>query len=221
MTTKKLQLVIIGAGPMGRETYQYAIESIPDVAVRGFLDGRRGILDGFEGYPVILSSVDDYRICEDDVFVCALGDPAQRRHYVEAILCQGGEFISIIHPRAYIGRNVSIGKGCTIAPSAVVTCEVKIGDHVIVNVQSSISHDCILADYVTLSPGCHLPGGCRLGEGVFMGAHSTLIPNVCLADGVYVAAGAVVIDSGVAPNSRLMGIPAKRKVDLCTAKEMI
>ena len=211
MGIKKRRLIIVGAGAMAREACQYATESLLDCEVAGFLDSRTSILDGFLGYPPILSSVEDYILRTDDVFLCAIGDPVQRRQYVETILSRGARFISIIHPRAYIGRNVSIGQGCIVAPSAVITCDVTLGNHVFINVQSSVSHDCTLGDYVTVSPGCHLAGGCRLGAGTFLGCHSALIPRTSLATGVFVAAGAVVVESEQRPDVRLMGIPAKMK----------
>lgn len=211
MVMKNKRLLIIGAGAMAREAYQYATESLLDFEFGGFLDSRSSALAGFVGYPPILSSVEDYNLSKDDVFLSAIGDPVQRRHYVEAISSRGGRFISIIHPRAYIGRNVSIGQGCIIAPSVAVTCDVTLGNHVIINVQSSVSHDCTLGDYVTVSPGCHLAGGCQLDEGTFLGCHSALIPRTHLAPGIFVAAGAVVVESEQRPNIRLMGIPAKMK----------
>lgn len=52
------QLVIIGASAMGRETYHYAREV--GLEVKGFLDNRTSILDGFVGYPQIISSAEQY-----------------------------------------------------------------------------------------------------------------------------------------------------------------
>lgn len=196
---------------MARETYNYAVQTFPELVMVGFLDDRGDVLDGFEGYPPILGSVEGFCEQENDVFLCAIGDPIQRKKYASIMEERGVKFATLIHPQAFVGGNVEIGEGSVVAPSAVITCDVKLGRHVIVNVQSSISHDCVLADYVTLSPGCHLPGGCRLDERVFLGAHSTLIPNVNLAAGTFVAAGAVVVDSDATPNIRLMGVPARSK----------
>ena len=205
------RLIIIGAGPMARETYHYAVQTFSEWEIVGFLDDRGYVLDGFEGYPPILGSVESFHAQKNDVFLCAIGDPIQRKKYASILDEKGARFATLIHPQSYVGGHVEIGEGSIVAPSAVITCDVKLGRHVIVNVQSSISHDCVLADYVTLSPGCHLPGGCRLGEGVFMGAHSTIVPNVSLAAGAFVAAGAVVVDSDATPNIRLMGVPARSK----------
>ena len=196
---------------MARETYNYAIQTFSELEMVGFLDDRGYVLDGFEGYPPILGSVESFHPQKNDVFLCAIGDPILRKKYASMMEERGVQFATLIHPQAYVGGNVEIGEGCIIGPSAVITCDVHLGKHVIVNIQSSISHDCILSDYVTLSPGCHLTGGCRLDEGVFMGTHSAIIPDVSLARGTFVAAGAVVVGSTHVPNIRLMGVPARIK----------
>ena len=200
-------LVIVGARAMGRETCVYAQDA--GWQVKGFLDDNPDALDGFGEYPQILASVENYRIAADDVFVVALGEPEYRQKYVEMVSTRGGKFVSIIHPRAYLGRNLEWGTGCVICPNATVSSNVFIGNHVIVNVNASINHDSIVRDYSTLSPGCHIAGRVVLGASVFVGIGASVIPDVTIGDGVFVAAGAVVV--GSVTSGRVMGIPAREK----------
>lgn len=200
-------LVIIGASAMGRETHAYAKDC--GINVKGFLDSRQSILDGYDGYPPILCPLEDYQPCKDDVFVCAVGDPQQKRKYCTDIVAKGGGFISIIHPRAYVAPNVKIGEGCIVCPNASITTDVRIGSHVILNVNSSVNHDCTVGDYATISPGCNVAGWCSIGDSVFLGLNSACIPHVKLGDDVFVAAGALVISNVVA--GRVMGVPARIK----------
>ena len=201
------QLVIIGASAMGRETCVYAREC--GMEVRGFLDSRKGIMDDYPSYPPVLSSAEDYTPTADDVFLCALGEPEQKKRYVEMISIKRGKFATVIHPRSYIGSGVTIGEGSIIAPNATITTDVILGKHTTININSSINHDCTIGDYVTLSPGCNIAGWCKLGREAFMGVHSACLPHVVLGDRVYVAAGAVVTKS--VESGRVMGIPARIK----------
>ena len=201
------RLVIIGARAMGREVFTYAQGNGFDV--KGFLDDNFDALDGFKGYPPILGSVEKYEIEDNDVFIVALGDPKIKQHYAELIMKKAGEFTSLIHPTAYVGKNVKIGMGCVVCPNATLTSDIVIGNHVIVNVNSSISHDCTVGDYVTISPGCHIAGHCSIADRAFLGVHSALIPDVIIGSGVLVAAGAVVVES--VASGRVMGVPAKTK----------
>ena len=200
------KLLIVGAGPMGRVAYAYAKDA--GIEVKGFIDSRPGALDGFTGYPAIVSSLDAYEPCADDAFVIALGDPAQKMDYAAQVRAKGGRFISIVHPLAYVGMNVEIGEGTVVAPNASITNDVKIGRHVLIGLNAVVSHDSQIGDYVSISPGCRVTGGCRIGAGSFLGVQSAVIPHceLGLESPVFVAAGAIVTKSF--PSGRLMGVPA-------------
>ena len=200
-------LIIIGASALGREVYTYA--RLCGINVKGFLDSRKDILSSTKGYPAIIGDVTGYKIESGDVFVCAVGDPESRRKYVSLINDRGGEFISIMHPTAVLGDNVSIGCGCIIRPYAVLGNDSKLCNHVIIGPHSLVAHDCCINDFATISPGCDIAGWCTLKEGAFLGIHSACIPHVVIGRGVNVAAGAVVVSSVV--TGRVMGVPAKPK----------
>ena len=201
------KLVIVGARAMGREAYAYACECGMDV--KGFLDSKADAFDGFNGYPPVLGSVECYVPCEEDVFVVALGEPEYKVKYAQIIFNRGGRFTSVIHPTAYIGKNVKIGPGCIICPNTTITNDTEIGEHVILNIGASINHDNRIGDGSTICPGSRLAGRVRIGKKVFIGTGALVIPDVQLGDNVYVAAGAVVVKSF--EKGRLMGIPAKEK----------
>lgn len=205
MASYKEKLVIIGASAMGREAFAYARES--GMTVKGFLDSRTEILGAKNDYPPILGSVEDYQFEASDVFVCAIGEPNVKRRYTKIVRERGGNFASIIHPAAYIGMNVKIGQGCIVAPQTAVSNDTTLGDHVIVNLNASISHDNYISTGCTICPGCHLAGWVSLGEDVFVGIGASIIPHVSLGTNVFVAAGAVVTKSF--GSGRLLGVPAR------------
>ena len=201
------QLVIIGASAMGREVCNYAWEC--GIKVKGFLDSRKEILKNYVDYPPIIGSTEEYVPRSGDVFICALGEPEQKKKFVNVMEEKGGQFTSIIHPHSYVGNRVIIGVGSIVSPNVTITTDTVLDKHVIINVNSSISHDCSIGEYTTISPGCHIAGWCKIEAGVFMGVHSACLPHVNLGERVYVAAGAVVVKS--VAEGRVMGIPAKKK----------
>lgn len=201
------RLVIVGARAMGREVCAYAQDL--GVTVKGFLDQDPDVLGEFRGYPPILSSVEEYVVSADDVFIVALGDPKYRRQYANMIREKGGRFISIIHPTAYVGKNVNIGEGCIVCPGAIITNDSTLGEHVIVNVNVSINHDNCIGNFATISPGCSLAGRVSIGDGVFIGVGASIIPDVVIGEQVIIAAGAVVTKSF--EQGLIMGVPAKEK----------
>lgn len=202
-----MNLIIIGARAMGRETCTYAQEA--GMIVKGFLDSKADALFGFDDYPPVLCAVEDYQIVDGDVFVCALGDPEFKQRYVDVIAAKGGRFVSVVHPTAYVGHNVKIGDGSIICPNATITNDTVLGEHVILNVGASINHDNQIGAFSTICPGCRLAGRVTIGKYVFVGTGALLIPDVSLGDNVYVAAGATVTKSF--ESGRLMGVPAIQK----------
>lgn len=71
-------LLIIGARGFGREVYNLFMECKhlhSEYYCIGFLDDNTNALNNYHNYPPIISSVEEYQVKEDDVFICALGEP--------------------------------------------------------------------------------------------------------------------------------------------------
>ena len=80
----KLELIIISAGNFGREIYVWAQQAIRAGApwkLKGFLDSRSQILSGLAYEVPILASPEAYEPRADEVFLCAVGTPQDKRHY--------------------------------------------------------------------------------------------------------------------------------------------
>ena len=82
------KLLIIGARGAGREYYNCFLEckkNLKNIECIGFLDDKSDALDEFDGYPPIIGTVEEYMPTENDVFICALGDPKWVKYYTEII----------------------------------------------------------------------------------------------------------------------------------------
>ena len=104
-------LIIIGAGGMGRTLYSNALESVgygEKFVVKGFIDDKLKALDGFENYPPIVDTIRDYQPQEGDVFVSSIGGAA-RRPCMEEIIRRGGEFLQLVHNTARIYTGAKMG----------------------------------------------------------------------------------------------------------------
>ena len=205
-------LLIIGARGAGRETFFTATNSLgydKEFDVKGFLDGKRDALDGYSSYPPILASVEDYVVKEDDVFICALGDPKWREYYVNIILKKGGQFLTLIDKRASIGTNAKIGIGCVIREFAVVSCDVTIGDYVYVQPFSDMGHDAVIGDYCHLNTYAFMGGYSKLEDYAIIHTHGALMPHKTLGREGIIGAGSVAIRN-VKEGTTVVGNPAKR-----------
>lgn len=204
-------LIIIGARGFGREVYNTALESVgfgKDYDVKGFLDDKSDALDEYDGYPSILSSVEDYIPQNGDVFICALGDVSFKNKYVEMISAKGAEFISIIHKDATIEMNSKYGKGCIFSTGVRISCDVKIGNFVSFNDNAVIGHDVVIGDFCHLNSNSFMGGYSQLGNYTTVHTSAIITPHIIVGNHSVVGAGAVVtrrVKDGVT----VYGNPAK------------
>ncbi len=93
-------------------------------------------------------------------------------------------------------------------PKACVNAEVKIGKHCIVNTASVIEHECVIEDFVHISPNATLAGNITVKEGAHIGIGANIIQGVNIGKYAVIGAGAVVI-SDVPDYAVVVGNPAK------------
>jgi acetyltransferase-like isoleucine patch superfamily enzyme len=101
-----------------------------------------------------------------------------------------------------------LGKGSIICAGTLITTNIKIGRHVHVNIGSTIGHDSILNEYVTLNPSVNVSGNVEIGTGCEIGTGSVLIPHVKVDEWSIVGAGSVVTKS-LQANVTAVGAPAR------------
>ena len=116
----------------------------------------------------------------------------------------------VVHPSACVHESATIGVGTVIFAQAVVQPCAQIGKHVIINTAATVDHDCVLEDFVQLTPGVHLGGTVRLGEGAFLGVGCSVIHGRTLGGWITVGAGAAVV-CDLPGRIVAVGVPARRQ----------
>ncbi len=205
-------LIIVGAGGMGREVFHLAADCEGygvKYKIKGFLDDNLHALDGFEyGYPPIIDTIDDYQIQKDDVFACSIGDVHTKVRIVKHIESNGGEFMSLIHPKVDICKTALLGNGILVFHDVHIGSEAVIGNHVMLQSYASVGHDAVIGDYTRIDPKASIIGGVRVGCRVTLHTMSVLNHKVIVGDDAVVGALSFVIRK-VKPGITVFGIPAK------------
>ncbi len=205
-------LIIIGARGFGREVAALATQCsgyTKEYTLKGFLDNKEDVLNGFEGYPPLLSSVEDYRPEENDVFACALGDVNWKEHYTDKIREKKGTFINLIHPTATLSQNVTLGEGVIIFGNSYIGNDTSIGDLVTIQGAVQIGHDVKIGRLSHFNAFAFVGGYCSIGEKVTMNVKASVIPKVNIAHSATVGAHSLVIKNP-GPWSSVFGTPAKK-----------
>ena len=108
-------------------------------------------------------------------YVIGIGDPAARRRIDEHASALGLEPATLVHPSSTVGSDVVLGPGTILTAGVRVTTNVRTGRHVHLNLNSTVTHDCVLEDYVTVSPGANISGNVVLHEGATIGTGAAVI----------------------------------------------
>lgn len=204
-------LYIVGAGGFGREVYCWLHDAFATERAwefSGFLDDNLEALRNFDYEKGVVSTIDGFSPAADDLFVCGIGSVPAKRNICEPLLKRGAQFLTVVHPSVIVGDNVRLGKGVVLCPGVVLTCDIRLGDMVMVNCQSSAGHDVSIGAWSTVSGHCDLTGQTTLGAGAFLGSGARVIPGKTIGDDAVVGAGSVVIRS-VAAGQKVFGVPAR------------
>lgn len=204
-------LIIIGAGGMGRTMYSNAIESVGyeiDFSVKGFIDDNINALDGFSNYPLLLGTIKGYQPQPDDVFVSSIGGAA-RKTCMEDIISKGGEFWALIHNTARIYTNAKLGKGNFIGAYTVVGNDAQIGNYNMIQSYTVIGHDAIIGNWNRLDTNVTCVGGIIIEDEVNIHTSAVISHGVTVGTGAHIGALSFVIRN-VKPGTTVYGNPAKK-----------
>ena len=204
-------LIIIGAGGMGRTLYSNALESVgygEKFVVKGFIDDNLEALEGFPNYPSVIDTIRDYQPKEDDVFVSSIGGTL-RKACMEEIIRRGGEFITLIHQTVRLLTNVKLGKGNFIGAHTVIGNDAVIGDYNMIQSYSVIGHDAKIGNWNRIDTRVTCVGGVVIEDEVSIYTSAVISHNVVVESGAHVGALSFVIKK-VKAGTTVMGNPAKK-----------
>ncbi len=205
------ELCIVGAGGFGKETLCNYIDIIKPTG-RDYKD------------LVIFAEQDEYwterqvmglpvkKLSEIDVvnhkLVIAIGDGATRKRIAEQ-LPENTAYATLIHPSVISSQHITIGAGSIICAGVVMTCDIHLGKHAIVNLNTTVGHDVTAEDYFTTAPGVAISGNCTFGHRVSIGSNAAIKEKITVADEVTIGMGTVVIRD-IAEAGVYVGNPARK-----------
>lgn len=206
-------IAIFGAGGFGREVLML-ISQINDNNltwnVLGFYD------DSFEkgsivnGFPV-LGGLSDLNEINNEIYVIyAIGNPTAKKKIISKVENDKIKYPVLIHPSAIIGDSefVKINPGTIITAGCIVTVNINIGYHVILNLMCTVGHDTNIGDFSSFMPSVNISGEVEIEECVYVGTGAKIINQLVIGSNTIIGAGAVVSKS-LPANCTAVGIPAK------------
>ena len=138
--------------------------------------------------------------------IIAVGDNRTRQRLATDM--HASDWVSVVHPKAYVHPSVKIGPGTLVCAGAIIQPDAEIGAHAIINTGAIVEHDTYVGDFAHVGPAAVLGGGVRVEEGAFVGLGVKVKPLMKVGAWSIVGVGAVVVGD-VNPRATIIGNPAR------------
>lgn len=206
----KKKIAIYGGGGLGREVVSM-LHALPEWEVTGFYDDgkEQGML--IKQLAVLGGLTELLKVTDATFIVLAMGNPTMKAQLAKRLQENSNiHFPVLIHPGAVIQEpsSVKLGAGSIITAGVVLTTDIELGDHVLVNLNCTVGHDVHIGDCSSVMPGVALAGEVVIGKGVLIGSGANILNGLHIGDHSRVGAGSVVTKP-VASGKTVVGIPAR------------
>jgi UDP-3-O-[3-hydroxymyristoyl] glucosamine N-acyltransferase len=201
------RIVLVGFGGLGREVFDYLLDSSDQAAshqltlLTGAMRQKFGYIDdsvtdthAFGAEIAYLGSTKSYKRSYMDRLIVTVGDPATRMVLWKLFATETIFSVPFIHPTARVSRKATIGRGVIIGPMAVVNAGATVGDNVLINCYASVGHGGVVGEHSVLSPYATVLGEAQIGYSCLLGTRATVMPQVVIGHSCIVAPHSVVME---------------------------
>jgi len=140
--------------------------------------------------------------------VVGIGNPKLRQKVVGELPADT-VFETLIHPTVVSSQWVDVGEGSVLCGGAVLTCQISIGKHCHINLNTTVGHDCTFGDFCTVAPGANISGNCEFGDRVDVGTQASFRQHLHICDDAVIGMGAAVVRD-ITEAGTYVGVPAKK-----------
>ena len=206
----KEPLLIYGAGGLGKEILSWA-RMLEEFELVGFMDDgirKDTVIKGLK----VLGGLDVLNSFTAPVnLVLAIGDPSSKSILIKMIDAGRVYYPVLKHPSVIFQEEatIKIGEGSIITAGCILTTDIRMGSHVLINLNTTIGHDVEIGSCSSIMTGVNVAGGVRIGEGVLVGSESNILNQVKIGDFSKVGMGSVVIRD-VEVDTTVVGVPARK-----------
>lgn len=206
-------IVIFGASGHGSVILD-CLEKEGRYHILGFIDSFKKKGSKINGYSILGSEYDLPYLKEKYNLlggIVAIGDNWIRKMIVDRILKIVPDFcfVTAVHPSTTIGIGVELGRGTAVLPGVTINANSLVGEHCILNTNSSLDHDGFMTDFSSLAPNVCAGGNFILGEGSAVCLGSNIIENITIGRHSIVGAGSLVVGN-IENHVVAYGAPAKK-----------
>lgn len=205
-------IMIYGAGGYGREVaciLKRINQKSQEWNFCGFIDD--GLSKGeINEYGEVLGGIDYVNSIEQDTaLVIPIGNPKTICSIVSKISNSHIYYPNIIDPEVFFldEGSVLMGKGNVFSPRTLISCNVKIGDFNLFNMNDGIGHDVTIGSFNAFMPNVNISGGVIIGDRNLFGVKSTILQYLTMGSDNQVGAHSLIARKAK-DNFTYVGVPA-------------
>ena len=143
------------------------------------------------------------------VVLVAVGDSKDRFDIIQSLPSET-KYYTFIHPTALIlGKNIEIGEGSFIGAYSILTTNIKIGKHSLLNRANHIGHDTNCGDYLSMMPGAIISGNVKIHDCVYLGTNSSIKEKLSIHSLTTIGSNAAVVKN-IEESGTYVGVPARK-----------
>ena len=146
---------------------------------------------------------------EEYMMIVAVADSKDRAEVVSK-LPKETKYFTFIHPSVHImDDNIEIGHGSFIGANSILTTNIKLGNHTLLNRGNHIGHDSVAGNFFSMMPCAVIGGNVTLGDNVYLGSCSNVREKINVNSNVVIGMNAAVVKD-IEESGTYIGVPAKK-----------
>ena len=135
---------------------------------------------------------------------------SQVRSRISKLLPEDTKYFSYIHPSVILlDKNIVIGEGSFIGANCVLTTNIRLGKHTILNRGVQVGHDVMIGDCFSAMANSVISGNVTIGDNVYMGNNSSIKEKTEICNDVIIGMNGCVIRNIDKPGT-YVGVPVNK-----------
>lgn len=191
------RILLIGNGGHAKSVVD-AIERVGEYEIVGFIAEKNDIEFEYRGYRIVGTDAEletFYRqgILHACICIGYLGKGRNRDNLYYKLKEIGYKLPIIIDPSAVVACDVKLGEGSFVGKNVVINAGTVIGRMTIINTAAIVEHDCIIGDFTHIAVNATLCGSVSIGCHCLIGAGATIIQELEIEENVVIGANSTVL----------------------------
>ena len=136
---------------------------------------------------------------------------SQVRSRISKLLPEDTKYFSYIDPSVILldKKNIVIGEGSFIGANCILTTNITIGKHTILNRGVQVGHDVVIGDCFSAMGNSVISGNVTIGDNVYMGNNSSIKEKTKICNDVIIGMNGCVVKN-IDKRGTYVGVPVKK-----------